>query len=145
MAWKERAEKLSLGPKTAAEKGGVGGRAGEGPRENATRKVSGRGKPPTRPPISEGRPDTERPIHKRIGIKADKLERVVADFEKAEKRSGLDEEGMPLISEEHNVEWIHLVGKVTWRTAHEIFHEVLMPDAECTLPIGYKRHEWLKL
>lgn len=128
---KERAEDLSLSPRAAADEGRIRGRAagnddGKPASKHAGRKISA---------------DTEQPMHKRIGIKADKLERIVADFEKAEKRSELDEDGRPLISEEHNVEWIHLVGKVTWRTAHRIFHEVLMPDAACTLPVGYKRME----
>ncbi|MCK4366423.1 MAG: hypothetical protein KAW84_00565 [Thermoplasmata archaeon] len=130
-AWKERAQKLSLGPKAAAEKRRAQGRAGKGPHDRP------RGKPSHR----EKSEDTERPIHKRIGVKADKLERIVADFERAERRSELDEDGRPLISEEHNVEWIHLIGKVEWRTAHRIFHEVLMKGVECTLPIGYKSAE----
>lgn len=128
---KDGAQGLSGGADTAAEKERVEGRAEEGPRENVASKPAGRGKSK----------DTEQPIHKRLGIKAAKLERIVADFERAENRSGLDEDGRPLISEEHNVEWVHLVGKVEWRTAHKIFHEVLMPDAGCTLPVGYKRME----
>lgn len=126
---KEGAQGLSGSTETAAEKERVEGRAGKGPRENAASKPAGRGKSK----------DTEQPIHKRLGIKAVKLERIVADFERAENRSGVDEEGRPLIGEEQNVEWVHLVGKVEWRTAHMIFHEVLMPDAACTLPVGYKR------
>ena len=128
---KDGAQDMSGGTETVAEKGGVEGRAGKGPRENAASKPAGRGKSK----------DTEQPMHKRIGIKAAKLERIVVDFDRAENRSELDEEGRPLISEEHNVEWVHLVGKVGWRTAHTIFHEVLMPDAACTLPVGYKRME----
>lgn len=128
---KERSEDVSLSPRAAADEGRIRGRAGKGPHRGDA--LAGRQR--------EKSKDTEQPIHKRIGVKADKLERIVADFEKAEKRSELGEDGRPLISEEHNVEWIHLVGKVEWRTAHKIFHEVLMKDAACTLPIGYKPAE----
>lgn len=83
----------------------------------------------------------DQPIHKRIGLKADKLERIVAEWEKAPERTEIGESGRPRVSEEHNVHWIEIVGRVGWNKAHRIFHEVLMKGVECTLPIGYKPME----
>jgi len=120
-----------LGPAARTDRRRAQGRA---PRDNdrtAASRPSGRGK-------SEG---AEQLICKRIGVEPTKLERIIAGWNEWPERTEIGKSGRPLISEEQNVEWVHLVGKVEWRTAHKIFHEVLMKGVECTLPVGYKRME----
>ena len=125
---KDGAQGLSGGAETAAEKERVEGLAGEGPYKNLASKLSGRGKSK----------DTEQPIHKRLGIKAAKLERIVVEWEKFPHRSQLDINGRPCTAERQNVRWIEDMVR-SFSKAHATYHEVLMPDAECTLPVGYKR------
>ncbi|MFQ6060862.1 MAG: hypothetical protein ACE5KV_06170 [Thermoplasmata archaeon] len=135
-AWKERAEKLPLGPKAVAEKRRTQGRGKKETRE----------KRPTKPARRKKSEDSEQPIHKKIGISERKLEKVVAEWKKFPSRGELDENGRPKIGERQNVRWIEASMKMPWgtvdfHTAHSIYHEVLTKGIPCDFEIGYNPEE----
>jgi hypothetical protein len=91
-----------------------------------------------RKPRTPSKPkDVPLPLHKRIGVTERKLVEVEAEWRKFPHRAELDINGRPEVPEKGNVKWVE--DRVRhFRAAHAIYHEVLMPDAECEFEIGYR-------